>query len=372
MKILLVTRYFYPRLGGGELVLWQILKGLAQKGHKTLVITSKVDNSPEHEIIDNIEIYRPFDGADSFGKGLRFSLKLFSYLGKFHKNNPVDVAINGAYSCTIPASWAARKSRIAAVTYVTSYFGNVGFNLVNPFTAVFNYMYPVTTLYFAKSDIICCPSKTVGEKLGRYSKSKAIVIPSPIDAGEIRRVKARPDPDMRAKLGIGKGQRFVLFVGRLSPEKNICNLIKTLNFSALDLKLIIVGEGPERKKIEAVVDRLGLKDRVSLLGRRSHEDALTIMNACDVLVLSSITEVFPTVVLEALAMEKPVISTRVGGVSEVASDNLYLIDHLEDINQVLLCNLKSRPDPLTITRYSQENIIDSFEDMLEKAVSKQN
>lgn len=372
MKILLVTRYFYPRLGGGEIVLWQIMRGLAQKGHQPCVITSKVDNSPDHEIVDGVEIYRPFEGADSFGKGLSFSFKLFSYLKQFLKNHSVDIAMNGAYSCTVPAAWAARKSQIPTITYVTAYYGNIRFNLLSPLKAAFNYFYPAVTLSLAGSDVICCPSQTVNDKISGYSRSSAVVIPSPLDTGEIQRIRSRPPADIRTELGIENGQLFLLFVGRLSPEKNICNLIKTLNFAQTDIKLILVGEGPERKKIKSVIDRLGLRDRVSLLGRQSHEDALTIMNACDVLVLPSITEVFPTVVIEALALEKPVVSTRVGGVSEVVSENLHLIDNLAEINRIPLQNLKSRPDPLTIKTYSMDNIIASFEDMFEKAVAKRN
>ena len=64
MKILVVSRYFYPSLGGGEIVLWQILTGLAQKGHQVYVVTSRVPGSPDHEIINGIEIFiRGFPGS---------------------------------------------------------------------------------------------------------------------------------------------------------------------------------------------------------------------------------------------------------------------------------------------------------------------
>jgi glycosyltransferase involved in cell wall biosynthesis len=368
MRILVVTRYFYPRLGGGEIVLWQILRGLAQKGHQTYVITSKFGSAPGHEIKNGIEIFRPFNGDGSAANGLSFSLRLCSFLVKFLKSTPVDVIINGAYSCTIPAAHAAHRHHLPSITYVTYYFGKTWFRLVNPLSALFNCIFPAATLFLANSDIICCPSKMVSDKIKPFSKSKITVIPSPIDTVEIQKIKDGTFTlEIRKHLGIENGQRFLVFVGRLSPEKNICNLIKTLKFSELNAKLIIVGEGPERKKIEKLIRRSGLESRVSLLGRKSHEDTLAIIKAGDALILPSITEVFPTVILEALSLEKPVISTRVGGVSEFVSDNLYLIDDLDKINHIISGNIESRPDPFILKRYSLDSVVSSFEEMCQKA-----
>jgi glycosyltransferase involved in cell wall biosynthesis len=371
MNILVVTRYFYPRLGGGELILWQILKGLVKRGHKPYVITSKYSSSAEFELIDGIKIYRPFDGADSMLKGGLFSLRLNSYLNSFLKKTPMDVIVNGAYSCTLPACYAARKNRIPSVTYVTYYYGRTWFRLVNPFMALFNCLFPIVTLYFAKSDIICCPSKMIIEKLRHFSSSKFLVIPSPIDTAEISRVNGSMlASEIKTGLAIKSDEKFLVFVGRLSPEKNICKLIETLQHSEVNYKLVVVGEGPERLKIEKLIERFRMSGKVILLGRKSHEETLATMKAADVLILPSVTEVFPTVVLEALSMEKPVISTKVGGVSEMVSSNLHLIDKLDEIDEILKNNLISRSDPDMINRYSIENIVCSFEDMLEQA-SKQ-
>ncbi len=370
MKILVVSRYFYPSLGGGEIVLWQILTGLAQKGHQVYVVTSQVPGSPDHEIINGIEIFRPFDSARSFFRGLFFSIRLFSYLKNFLKKNPVDIVMNGAYSCTIPAAWAARRMKIPSITYVTYYYGKNWFKLVNPLSAAINYVVPVITLYLSRSDVICCPSKMVSEQVSRYSRSKTVVIPSPIDTDEIQRVKdSVTAAAMRTRLGINPDEQFLVYVGRLSPEKNILNLLKTLNTSDLRYQLYIVGEGPERNKIESLIDRLKLDGRVKLTGRKSHEETLAFMKACDALLLPSKTEVFPTVVLEALTLEKPVIATRVGGVAEMQSDNLHLIDRLKEINSILLNGLEAKPDPLTIKRYSLGNIVSSFEGLFKSTLN---
>jgi glycosyltransferase involved in cell wall biosynthesis len=87
-----------------------------------------------------------------------------------------------------------------------------------------------------------------------------------------------------------------------------------------DLALIIVGDGPERPRLEATSRTLGMQDRVVFTGAREQSDTLALMAACDLFVLNSTVEGFPHVVLEALALGLPVIATAVGGTPEVIRD----------------------------------------------------
>jgi len=91
------------------------------------------------------------------------------------------------------------------------------------------------------------------------------------------------------------------------------------------------------------------------------------MKACDILILPSWTEVFPMVVLEALALGTPVIATRVGGISEVKSPNLYLIDKLLEISQ-LLPVVKPVDNRNIIEDYSLDKICSRYEDMFKRAI----
>lgn len=76
MRILVVIRHFYPRIGGGEIVLRQLFTALAKRGHKIYVVTSKLENTPEYEEIDGLHIYRPYSSGTSFIKVVYFSIKL--------------------------------------------------------------------------------------------------------------------------------------------------------------------------------------------------------------------------------------------------------------------------------------------------------
>jgi glycosyltransferase involved in cell wall biosynthesis len=104
-------------------------------------------------------------------------------------------------------------------------------------------------------------------------------------------------------------------VGRLSAEKGFDLLIRAvhqLQRDGLVVDLVVVGEGDERPRLEALVAELALGDRVRLLGYRS--DLPDWYEAMDAFALSSLREGLPNVLLEAMALETPVVATRIAGV----------------------------------------------------------
>ena len=123
------------------------------------------------------------------------------------------------------------------------------------------------------------------------------------------------------------------------------------------------GNIPERAKIEGVVKRLNLEDRVILLGQKAHGETLAMMRACDALVLPSICEQVPNVVLEALALGRPVIATKVGGIPEIRSANLHLIDNLGELGMILDSGIAAREEDRIIEEYSLDNVAGQYESL---------
>jgi teichuronic acid biosynthesis glycosyltransferase TuaC len=86
--------------------------------------------------------------------------------------------------------------------------------------------------------------------------------------------------------------------------------------------LLIVGEGPERARLTAMIDRLGLADRVRLLGARPHAELPALYGAADALVLASSREGWANVLLEAMACGTPVIASNIWGNPEVVRSHV--------------------------------------------------
>jgi len=120
---------------------------------------------------------------------------------------------------------------------------------------------------------------------------------------------------LREQFGILPRTRVFSAVARLSSEKNLAMLLRTFaNVAARhdDAMLLIVGDGPERDALQALAAALSLANRVRFLGMR--HDMPAIYTLTDHLVLPSLTEGMPLVVLEAMACEVPVIASAVGDI----------------------------------------------------------
>jgi glycosyltransferase involved in cell wall biosynthesis len=125
---------------------------------------------------------------------------------------------------------------------------------------------------------------------------------------------------LRARLGIGPETRVVLIVGRLSSEKDHGTLLEAMRRvrgTAPDAHLAIVGDGPERPRIEETVRRLGLVGSVTLAGQVP--SAEPFYGIADICVLSSLSEGSPNALLEAMAAGVPVVATAVGGIPEMVT-----------------------------------------------------
>jgi glycosyltransferase involved in cell wall biosynthesis len=161
----------------------------------------------------------------------------------------------------------------------------------------------------------------------RVARRRRSLIENAVDTDEYAR---RTDgAAARARLGVPAGRLLVGAVGRLSEEKGFDVLLRAahrLLREGHDLGVVVAGEGEARPGLEALIAELGLGDRARLLGHQT--DVKGLFEAMDLFVLSSRREGLPNVVLEALALEVPVVATRVAGVPRLIRDgeNGVLVD----------------------------------------------
>lgn len=151
------------------------------------------------------------------------------------------------------------------------------------------------------------------------SKERLCVVDNAIDTDEYSRTL--PAPEAKRRLGFDPDRFLVGAVGRLSDEKAFDVLIRAVHqlaTSGNNVGLVIVGEGDERPRLEALIGELGMQERIRLLGHRS--DVIALYQVMDVFALSSVREGLPNVLLEAMALEVPVVATRIAGVPRLMSE----------------------------------------------------
>jgi len=128
---------------------------------------------------------------------------------------------------------------------------------------------------------------------------------------------------VRAELGLQDNDFVVAQVARLDYLKDHLTAIRAIERVAREcdrVRLLLVGDGPERAAIEAEIQQRGVSSHVRLLGIRS--DVSRILSASDAFLLTSISEGIPLTIIEAMCAELPVVSTRVGGIPEIVEDEV--------------------------------------------------
>jgi glycosyltransferase involved in cell wall biosynthesis len=142
---------------------------------------------------------------------------------------------------------------------------------------------------------------------------KVLVLPNPVstpvglaDRAELRRRHRLDGPTL-------------VFAGRLTPQKSLEVALEALAGNE-GVSLVLAGDGPDRADLERRAAELSLDGRARFLGARPRETVFELLRAADAALLSSSWENFPHMVVEALAVGTPVLSTDTGGVAEVVTD----------------------------------------------------
>lgn len=132
------------------------------------------------------------------------------------------------------------------------------------------------------------------------------------------------DEAVARELGIAPGEPVVSILAVMRPEKDHANFLRAgrrIVDAMPSARLLLVGDGPERPRLEALAAQLGLGDRAIFTGMRS--DVGKLLNLSDVVVLSSFTiECFPFSVLEAMSARVPAVCTAIGGLPEMIEDGV--------------------------------------------------
>lgn len=151
---------------------------------------------------------------------------------------------------------------------------------------------------------------------------RVFVVPSGID---LEATRATPHEDLRTWAGLPNGGALAITIAAITPEKGLDLLPVAMAELArtLDLRWVVVGEGPLRTLLRDVARDIGLADRLVLPGY--HPDPVRLLRGADLFVLPSKSEGLGTSVLDALALDVPVVATRSGGVEDILDGGAGLL-----------------------------------------------
>ena len=347
MKIGIVC---YPTFGGSGVVATELGIELSKKGHEIHFITysqpvrldALSSNLHYHEVnVPDYPLfkYEPYE--------LALSSKLYDVISKYEIDVlHVHYAIPHAY-----AAYMAKKilnENGYKIPIVTTLHGT-------DITLVGNHPFykPAVTFSINKSDIVTCVSKSLMEDTREFFgiQRDIKVIPNFIDIDKYERKHNNCEKNV-----ISKGdEKIIVHISNFRPLKRIIDVIKIFEKinSEIRSKLIMVGDGPEKKKAKDYLRKNNLKNRVIFLGKTNEVDE--ILCSSDLFLLPSEKESFGLAALEAMALKVPVISTNIGGLSELnINGNSGYTSDIGDIDSMASNALKILTDKSLKKKYSSQ------------------
>lgn len=197
---------------------------------------------------------------------------------------------------------------------------------------------------YAVDRLIAVSGNLYENLIQRYGEYKVIRIHNGVDLDSVKTIQERGD--VKERLGVAPEEFLVGTVGRLTAVKGQDTLLRAIR-GLLDeghrVKCVLIGDGPLREFLHELAQKLGIEKDIVLAGEQ--HAVYDFLNAMDVFVLPSLHEGIPMVLLEALAIGRPVIASRVGGIPEVVEDGRHgLLIEPEDVNGLRSCIVKLMKD----------------------------
>ncbi len=304
IKVLQIGKYYPPYKGGMENLLRDLCRELKkQVDVEVIVANERPETTEEREpglVIKRAATWFNYESTPVCPSLLWLVRKSQPDLIHLHLPNPVGVA-------------AYLVSGFQGPLVVSYHSDNLR---TNPFTEALGYLVH-RVLKRAKAIIVSSERYVERSPVLSAHGEKCRVVPWGISLDSFDQNHRLEVEEIRRKYG----PNLLLAVGRLVPYKGFVHLIRALPQTAA--RLVIIGTGPERRKLESEIEGLKLQERAFLLGEV--EDVVPYFQACDLFVLPSVNraEAFGIVQLEAMACRKAVINTQIdSGAPSVSLDGV--------------------------------------------------
>jgi glycosyltransferase involved in cell wall biosynthesis len=316
-EALSIVHVFAPaRFGGLERVVAALAAGQHERGHRVVVAALVTAGVEEPPVLADLRA----TGVPVVAIALpgRSYLRQVRALREQYAAHGPDIVHTHGYLADVLGAISARAERARLVSTVHGFTGGDRKN------RVYEWLQRKAYSWFAG---VIAVSRTVRDR----------IVGAGVDGNRVHTIRnawsadvaPMPRDEARRSLAVPAGAFSMIWAGRVSHEKGLDVLVRALPaLWDLNVHLTVLGDGPERARVEALASRLGVGHRVTWAG--VVPAAAALLRAADVMVLSSRTEGTPIILLEAMAAGVPIVATAVGGVPDVVSRSEAMLVDGED------------------------------------------
>ncbi len=313
MKIALFSDTFPPQVNGVAHTVYRFALALTEAGHEVRVFTvsgHKAETlkkpAQEHLTVHYFPslpaLVYPGERAGIPFAGALAAVKAFAP-DIIHTHTPFSVGLN-AVRC-------ARALKVPLVGTHHTFFDHYLQYVYLDYSWARTASWKLTVRYYNYCDLVTSPTRTLAHSLKTHGLTKPIgIIPNMLDTDFFT-----PGAPAPAKI-----PRTICYMGRLSYEKSVDDAIAAaaLVMEQLpDTRLIIVGDGPERKTLEDQAERLGISANIAFTGYLRGTELVQKLQEADVFITGSKSENMPLALLEAMAVGLPIVAVRSLGLEEI-------------------------------------------------------
>ncbi|MFC1992229.1 glycosyltransferase family 4 protein [Chloroflexota bacterium] len=328
MRVLLVSAYYRPHIGGIEVVAENLAQGLVKLEHEAHIVTCKFPGTPKYEELDGVKIHRI--ASPRWGRRYWFTLlcipRVWRLAGSCDIIHPV--CNNG----TFPGWLVATLRRKRKVVTVHELQGSMWRMMGMSYLSAKLHQFFEWLIFILPFDKHICVSRYARNCLRLYGikDEKLKVIYNGVDNSLLHPDRAKI-PEIRKRLKL-KEEFVYMYYGRPGVTKGVDYLIRAVPLISQNIPrsklMIILAEDP-KAKYEATIEltkQLKIEDKIILLKPVPRNELPNYIAAADCVVIPSLAEGFGFTTAEACAMGKPVVATDVGSLPEVVSGKHVLVE----------------------------------------------
>ncbi len=332
MKLLVFSPYYPPHMGGLESHAAEFNQQLAQKNYSITVFTHHLPSSvppEEQQANQKIKIIRfpAWEIIPNYPLPRFWSLKFWKLFFHLYRENPDIVISRTRFFLTSLLALIYAKTKRKKLMHIEhgSDFVKLSSKFKNFIAKIYDYTFGWLVLKLSDQNIAI--SQSVSLFIQKFDKRPSVIIRRGINIEKIKKIS--PNQNIQEKY---KNHTLIGFAGRLIDTKDIDTLITAFQkvvhkFPQKSLALFIIGEGPSKNKLEKLVQKINLEDKIIFTGQKNNQQTIALMKTFNIFVNPSRTEGLPTAVLEAGLCQNAIIATNVGGTAEIIQNESsgYLI-----------------------------------------------